>query len=171
MKRTLLTTFILLGAFGAALAQQRDRSGPYPGHAPGGMMGAHLAEFGLFPPDFVLSNQTALGLSDEQILSITKDIGATHDRSSSIRDTLRPLAEQLHGMLEKSEIDEAAALAIASQVNDLEKQIKLTHLGLMIRVKNALTPAQQEKLKTLRPPRPERTDRRGPPPPNPQESY
>jgi len=44
--------------------------------------------------------------------------------------------------------------------------VKLAHLGLMIRVKNVLTPEQQDKLKTLAPPRPGQMDRRGPPPPD-----
>lgn len=165
MKRALLTILILTGAITAVGAQHSGPMGPFPKHGHGGMMEAHMAQFGLFPPDFVLANQTALALSDQQILAITKDIGATHDRFASIKENLRPLAEQLHAMLSQTRVDEAAALALASQVQDLEKQIKLTHLGLMIRVKNTLTPEQQEKLKSLEPPRRERSDRRGPRPP------
>jgi hypothetical protein len=165
MKRALWTMVILLGAITAAGAQHMGPAGPHHGHGPGGMMEGMLAEFGLFPPDFVLANQTALGLSDEQILGITKDVGATHDKFTTIQQNLRPLAEQLHDMLNKTRIDEPAALALASQVHDLEKQMKLTHLGLMIRVKNSLTAEQQDKLKSLAPPRPERGAGPGPRPP------
>jgi len=165
MKRTLLTILILSGAITAAGAQHSGPMGPFPKHGPGGMMEAHMAQFGLFPPDFVLANQTALALSDQQILAITKDIGATHDKFVGTKQELGALAEQLHTKLSQTRIDEAEALALASQVQDLEKQIKLTHLGLMIRVKNSLTPEQQDKLKALAPPRPERSDRRGPRPP------
>ena len=165
MRRAFWTILILCGAITAAGAQHQGPPGPFPKHGPGGMMEGPMAEFGLFPPDFVLANQTALALSDQQLLAITKDVGATHDRFSSMRDNLHPLAEQLHTMLSQTRIDEAAALALASQVHDLEKQIKLTHLGLMIRVKNILTSEQQDKLKALAPPRPEHSDRRGPRPP------
>ena len=175
MKRAWLTILVLSGAIAAAGAQHSGPMGPFPKHGPGGMMEAHMAQFGLFPPDFVLANQTALALSDQQILTITKDIGATHDKFGGIKENLRPLAEQLHTMLSQTRVDEAAALALASQVQDLEKQIKLTHLGLMIRVKNSLTPEQQEKLKSLAPPRQERSDRHGSrppqgPDPSPEES-
>jgi Spy/CpxP family protein refolding chaperone len=165
MKRAFLTILVLSAAIGAAAAQHQGPGGPFQKHGPGGMMEGPMAEFGLFPPDFVLANQTALALSDQQILTITKDIGATHDKFSGIKEKLGPLAEQLHTMLSQTRIDEAAALALASQVHDLEKQIKLTHLGLMIRVKNTLTPEQQDKLKSLAPPRPDHADRRGPRPP------
>jgi Spy/CpxP family protein refolding chaperone len=165
MKRALWTMLILLGTITLAGAQHSGPMGPHPGHGPGGMMEGPLAEFGLFPPDFVLSNQTALGLSDKQLLAITKDVGATHDKFSTLQNDLRPLAEQLHTLLNQAKIDESAALTLASQVHDLEKQMKLTHLGLMIRVKNTLTPDQQDKLKALAPPRPNRSDRQGPPPP------
>ncbi len=173
MKRALLTILILTGAITAVGAQHSSPMGPFPKHGHGGMMEAHMAQFGLFPPDFVLANQTALALSDQQILAITKDIGATHDRFASIKENLRPLAEQLHTVLSQTRVDDAGALALASQVQDLEKQIKLTHLGLMIRVKNTLTPEQQEKLKSLAPTRQERS--RGPrppqgPDPSPEES-
>jgi Spy/CpxP family protein refolding chaperone len=164
MKRMLLMFLVALGATGVALAQHPGQGGMHP-HGQRGMMQGFLAEFGLFPPDFVLANQTALGLSDKQILAITKDVGATHDKLAPMQDNVRTLAGQLHDMLNQSKIDESAALDLASQVHDMEKQIKLTHMGLMIRVKNQLTPDQQDKLKNLAPPRPNGMDRRGPPPP------
>jgi len=113
-----LTLLVLVGAIGVVAAQH---AGPGMHHrgGPGEMMG-HLMEFGLFPPDFVLKNQTALGLSDKQILAITKDVGATHDKFQSMRDGIQPLAEQLHQMLSQDKVDEAAAVALASQLHDQE---------------------------------------------------
>src|SRR5213594_1208889 len=103
------------------------------GHGPGFMDGLHDS---LFPPDLVLMNQTSLGLTDEQVLAITKAIGSTHDKVAASETALRAAAEQLHGILDKPQVDETAALATASQVMDLEKQIKTAHIGLLIRVKN-----------------------------------
>ena len=163
MKRTLLMLLVVLGAVGLALAQG-GMGGPH-GHGPRGRMQGFLAEFGLFPPDFVLSNQTQLGLSDKQILAITKDVGATHDKLGPMQDNVRAMAGQLHDMLNQSKIDESAALDLASQLHDAEKQVKLTHMGLMIRVKNQLTPDQQATLKSLAPPPPARMNGRGAPPP------
>ena len=164
----------LLCAVTAAGAQHMGPPGGHGRHHPGEMMDGPLAEFGLFPPDFVLANQNALGLSDKQLLAITKDVGATHEKFAGMRDAIRPLAEKLHAMLSQSRIDEPEALALAAQVHDMEKQIKMEHLGLMIRVKNNLTPDQQETLKSLAPPRPDRSNRsdRPEPPmtPNPDDS-
>jgi Spy/CpxP family protein refolding chaperone len=166
VKRLLLILVAFITASVPALAQQPP-PGPgdfHPGHGgrgPGAMR-EHLAEFGLFPPDFVLMNQAALKLTDDQILAITKDVGATHEKVKAAQDSLRPLAEQLHGLLDKPKVDEAAAVALASQIHDQEKQIKMTHLGLMIRVKNVLSPEQQQKLRDLKP---ARSDRPGGPNP------
>ena len=174
MKSLFCFALAVLCAVTAAGAQHMAPPGGPGRHHPGEMMEGRLAEFGLFPPDFVLANQNALGLSDRQLLAITKDVGATHEKFAGMRDTIRPLAEKLHAMLSQSRIDEPEALALAAQVHDLEKQIKMEHLGLMIRVKNTLTPDQQEKLKSLAPPRPERADRPGRPappmPPSPDDS-
>jgi hypothetical protein len=41
-------------------------------------------------------------------------------------------------------------LAQADKVMNLEREIKKTHLSLLVRIKNLLTAAQQEKLTALR---------------------
>jgi len=124
----------------------------------GGPMGGPLERY-LYPPDLVLSIQIALGLSDEQIATIKKQIGETHDASLDVQTKLRRVTEQLHAVLEPTKVDEAAALALAMQAMDPERQIKNAHLTLMIRVKNVLTPEQQETLKALRPARTPRAGR------------
>jgi len=157
MKRLFSILFVAIAATAIVTAQERGPGGPFGphhGHGPG-FMREHLAQFGLFPPDFVLMNQAALNLSDKQILAITKDVGATHEKVTAAQDSLRPLADQLHDLLGKTKVDEAAAVELAAQIHDLEKQIKMTHLGLMIRVKNVLSAEQQQKLRDLRPPRPD----------------
>ena len=121
-----------------------------PMHGPmGGPMGGHLEKF-LYPPDLVLSNQIALGLTEDQIAAIKKQIGETHDVSLDVQTRLRRVTEQLHAALEPSKVDEAAALELAAEAMGLERQIKSAHLKLMIRVKNVLTSEQQETLKALR---------------------
>ena len=120
------------------------------------MPGGPLWEGSLFPPDFVLENQSQIDLTDEQILAITKDVGATHDKLRAQHDTMKGLVDQLHNVLDAPQVDEKAALALASQLMDAEKQLKTAHLGLMIRVKNQLTPEQQQKLQALRPAHPRR---------------
>jgi len=105
----------------------------------------------LFPPELVLTNQIALGLSTEQIASIKKQVGDTHGRVLDVQVDLHRVTEQLHTALAGPKLDESAVLALASQAMDLEKQIKTAHLTLMIRVKNLLTQEQQDKARALAP--------------------
>jgi Spy/CpxP family protein refolding chaperone len=62
-------------------------------------------------------------------------------------------SEQLATLLAADRIDEAAALRQAEQVMSAEERLKKAHLTLLIRIKNTLTPAQQAKLRQLRPAR------------------
>ena len=131
-----------------------DGRGPMHGPPPGGPgPGGPLDRF-LYPPDVLLSNQIALGLNDDQVKGIKKLVGDTHGRVLDAQTDLRRIAERLNGTLETPKVDEAAAVALATQAMELEKQIKLAHLTMMIRAKNLLTPEQQEKASSLMPQRP-----------------
>jgi len=123
--------------------------GPMGGPGMGGEMGHNL-----FPPELILMNQLALGLSTEQVTSIKKQVGETHGRVLDVQVDLHRVTEQLRAALENLKVDETAVLALASQAMDLEKQVKTAHLTLMIRVKNLLTADQQEKARALKPQRP-----------------
>ena len=105
----------------------------------------------MYPPEIVLENRTALSLTDDQVSAITKEISGTHDKVSPVMDNLRTAGEQLRTILDKPQIDESAALAAASQIMDLERQVKLAHMGMMIRVKNLLSADQQSKMQGLLP--------------------
>ncbi len=172
MRRSIPLVLVLALASGTSLAYlgpdgpdgSRRPGGPHHGPMDGGISpgegmppGPPPLERFLFPPDLVLSNQIALGMTGDQIAAIKKELGQTHDRVLDVQTDLRRVTEQLHGQLDKLKVDEAAALGLAAQAIDLEKQIKTAHLTLMIRIKNLLTPEQQEKLRAMQPPRgPER---------------
>jgi Spy/CpxP family protein refolding chaperone len=138
----LFTTTALAGHVGPMGGPMR---GPMGGPRIGGGMGRDL-----FPPELILTNQIALGLSADQVTSIKKEVGATHVRALDVQVELHRVTEQLHSALGSPKVDEAAALALASQAMDLEKQVKTAHLTLMIRVKNLLTPEQQDKARALK---------------------
>lgn len=161
MKRIVALSFALVLATAAFAApggpggppEGRSRMGG-PMHGMGGPGMGGPMEGSLFPPDLILSNQIALGVSAEQVTAIKKLLGETHNRVLDVQTDLRRVTEQLRGAVDASKVDEAAALGFATQAMDLEKQIKTAHLTLMIRVKNLLTPEQQEKAKALMPQRP-----------------
>lgn len=59
-------------------------------------------------------------------------------------------AGKLAQLLRASRIDETAAVAQADKVLGMERQVKEAQLSLLVRIKNLLTPAQQDQLAELR---------------------
>ena len=112
----------------------------------------------LFPPELILRNQLALGLNQDQVDAVKKLVGETQSRVLDVQTDLHRATEQLRAALDNTKVDEAAALALASQAMDLEKRVKTAHLTLMIHVKNLLTEEQQDRARALMPER-----RQGPP--------
>jgi Spy/CpxP family protein refolding chaperone len=171
MKRLAVLSFALVVTTAALAAPQAPGGGPGGppdgrGSMHGGMGGPGMGGRGmggpgmggpmdrsLFPPDVILSNQIALGVTDDQVSAIKKLLGETHNRVIDVQTDLRRVTEQLHDAVAPAKVDEKAALTLASQAMDLEKQVKTAHLTLMIRVKNLLTPDQQEKARALMPQR------------------
>lgn len=166
MKRiALILAVIVLAAVTVADAAPGPRGrramGDQPGPMMGGPGGRHMGgpggpPFGesLYPPELVLRNQIAIGLSEDQIASIKRLIAEAHTRTIDLQVDLQRATEQLRGLLEPPRVDEAAALGAAEQAVRLESQIKRTHLTLLIRVKNLLSEEQQDQLDAMRPQRP-----------------
>jgi Spy/CpxP family protein refolding chaperone len=156
--------FLLLVAALAAPAAAQPR--------PPGRMGppAFLRE--LFPPQLIMRHQSDIGLTDAQRQAITKEMAAAQADVLDVRWKLEEKTAALTRLLSAEKIDEPAALAAADEVLALEERLKRVRLGLMIRVKNQLTPAQQASLKKLAPSggfreRRGETERPGGPPPEP----
>ena len=124
----------LLGAAPAATAQDAE---------PAFM--AHL-----FAPELVIENMRELGLGKAQRRALLKDIQGVQSRAAEIRFDLLDAMEELDELAAAPELDEAAMLQVAGRVFDAEARIKAEHLGLLIRVRNALTPEQRERLRELR---------------------
>jgi len=57
--------------------------------------------------------------------------------------------EALHDTMKANVVDEQQALAQLNRVLDGECEIKTLHMQLAIRIKNKLTPEQQEKLRAM----------------------
>ena len=134
-------TLMLLMLAGAARGQGLE--GPPLGPPP------FLDE--LFVPRLVMEHQTEIGLTAEQRDAITREMAATQKKVVDVRWALEEKSEALKKLLAAERVDEAAALARAKEVLDLEQQIKQAHLTLLMRIKNQLTAAQQAKLRELRP--------------------
>jgi Spy/CpxP family protein refolding chaperone len=126
------------------------------------MMGPPAFFAYLFPPELVMRHQSELGLTSSQQEAITRTMAETQAKLVELQWKFEAAMQTLTKALEKETVDEEAALAQWDQLSAVEQQIKKAHLGLLLRIKNQLTPDQQEKLRALRPARPRLLFHRGP---------
>jgi len=103
----------------------------------------------LFPPEAVMAHQQELGLSDAQRRNIT--VAVTKLQSKVVEMQWDMVREQsaLAKTLSKPTVNEQEALDQADHLMVLEHRIKHEHLSTLIKIKNALTPEQQTRLRSL----------------------
>jgi Spy/CpxP family protein refolding chaperone len=143
-----LSFLLLLVAPPLALAQPAGE--PAMGGGPPGMgFPSFLAN--VFPPNLIMRHQADIGLTDAQRETITKQMEESQKSLVALQWDVERESEKLGKLLEPGHIDEAAALRQADQAMSAEERLKKAHLTLLIRIKNVLTPAQQETLRKLRP--------------------
>lgn len=113
----------------------------------------------LYPPKLVMDHQSELGLEDAQRATILEDLRTTQSELVEVDWQLRGEKEKLASLLSSARVDEQKALSVAEGVMRLENRIKAAHLAMLIRIKNALTEAQQSQLDEIR----SRSGHNGPP--------
>jgi Spy/CpxP family protein refolding chaperone len=104
----------------------------------------------LFPPELIMGHQGELGLEDPQRDAIISEIEGAQGQLTRLQWQLQAAVEELSRLLGASRVEEAKALEQAAEVMRLEGEVKRTHLGLLIRIKNLLTEPQQKKLEEIR---------------------
>ncbi|HKQ77005.1 MAG TPA: periplasmic heavy metal sensor [Blastocatellia bacterium] len=135
MRSIIYALGILLLSFGAVRAQQQPQPDPFAGN--------------LFPPELIMQYQQALGLSEEQKNLLKAELSKLQTRLSELQWDLQGEMEKLAALVKQDQADEAQALTQLDKVLSLEREIKRAHIGLLIRIKNRLTPEQQAKLREI----------------------
>lgn len=135
MIRSLIAVVLFVGC---VLSARAEGPGPDP-----------IAE-NLFPPDLVMRYASDITLDDRQRSAIKEAVQKAQSRFMDLQFDLQPEAEKMVRLLQARPVDEAAVLAQADKVMSLEREIKKAQLSLLVRIKNQLTAAQQEKLAALR---------------------
>jgi len=107
---------------------------------------AHL----MFPPDMIMGHARQLNLTDEQKAFMRAEIQKTTTTFQELQWKLQDQMELLQETMKSSSVNEAQALAQLDKVLDVEREIKRLHIGLAVRLKNRLTPEQQEQLHKMR---------------------
>jgi Spy/CpxP family protein refolding chaperone len=105
----------------------------------------------LFPPMLIMQHQSDIGLTSAQRDAITKEMIEMQKAVLELRWQLEEKTTALTNLLSADKVDEKAAMAQVDDLLKLEDQLKRQRLGFLIRVKNVLTPTQQETLRKLQP--------------------
>lgn len=104
----------------------------------------------LFDPQLVLKNAQGIGLTPAQRKTILDEIRAAQIALAPLQADMTEPAMELVEMLGQTKVDEARVLAKTEQVLRIENEVKKRQTMLLVRIKNALTPEQQSKLRDLR---------------------
>jgi len=120
----------------------------------------------MFPPDMIMAHARELNLTDEQKAFMRNEIQKAMPVFQDLQWKLQDQMESLQEMMKSTSANEQQVLAQLDKVLDIEREMKRLHIGLAVRLKNRLTPEQQEQLHKMRiehhPGMPEGPD--GPPP-------
>ena len=104
----------------------------------------------LFPPELIMSHQRELGLQDAQRTKIIDELQRSQTSFVQLQWKMSAESEQLEALLRPASVNEAQVLAQIDRVLAVEREIKRAQVGLLIRIKNALSAQQQAKLAELR---------------------
>jgi len=119
---------------------------PHPPHPPNPDPLAHL----MFPPDMIMGHARQLNLTDEQKAFMRSEIQKTTASFQDLQWKLQDQVEQLQETMKSTSVNEQQALTQLDKVLDIEREIKRLHIGLAVRLKNRLTPEQQDQLHHIR---------------------
>ena len=97
-----------------------------------------------------MSHARQLNLTDEQKAFMRSEIQKTTTSFQELQWKLQDQMELLHESMKSTSVNEQQALAQLDKVLEIERDIKRLHIGLAVRLKNRLTPEQQDQLHKMR---------------------
>jgi Spy/CpxP family protein refolding chaperone len=142
MKRSMTVLVLLAGLATAAAGQQ---AAPPAGQGQQDPFARHL-----FPPELVMHHQVEINLTDAQRQALSQSIQQAQTKMLDTQWKLSGEAQKLVRVLQGAMVDEAQALEQVDRILTLEREVKRAQMGLMVKIKNTLTPAQQARLQALR---------------------
>jgi Spy/CpxP family protein refolding chaperone len=103
----------------------------------------------LFPPELVMQNRQALGLSEEQKAAIKDELMKASARFNDLNWQMQDEMETMANLTKGTTVDEQRVLAQLDKILNIEREVKRTQISLSIRLKNKLTAEQQTQLQQL----------------------
>lgn len=104
----------------------------------------------LFTPEEIMQHRRAIDLNDEQRDGITRLIEELQGRLVGLQWRLLDETEAVKEAMEGPRVDLDRVMDRFGKAQDTEMDIKRVHLELLIRIKNILSPQQQEEILRLR---------------------
>jgi Spy/CpxP family protein refolding chaperone len=104
----------------------------------------------LYPPEVIMAHGQDLGLQEKDRLTIKNEVQKAQSKFFDLQWQAKEETDKMVKLLQQSPADEAKILEQADRIMALERDIKRTHLTLLVRLRNLLTPDQQAKLQRLR---------------------
>lgn len=125
--------WVLTAALGAGAPPLRAADDPF---------GAQL-----FSPELIMGHQADIQLKESQQRAIINEMKRMQSEMVEIQFKMKAAGAGFEGALSASKVDEAKALAALQELMKIENELKVLHVTGMVRIKNALTREQQEKLR------------------------
>ena len=97
-----------------------------------------------------MQHQGEINLQDSQRSALQSAIQQAQSKFVDVQWKLSGEGEKLARLLQNTTVDETQVLEQVDRILALEREMKRAQMGLMVRIKNTLTPAQQAKLRELR---------------------
>ena len=103
----------------------------------------------LIPPEVVMAHQNELGLSESQRQTLRQAVQDAQGRFGDLQWRLSAETERLGTLLREPVIDERQVLELVDRVLALERDLKRAKIAVLVRIRNTLTPEQQQKAALL----------------------
>ena len=102
-----------------------------------------------FPPQLVVRMQEEIALTAEQRKTLIAEMQSAQSDLVPLQFDAQEAQDALGRMIQGDRMDEEAVLQQARKVMDLEARVRARHLALLVRIKNLLTPEQQNRLREV----------------------
>jgi Spy/CpxP family protein refolding chaperone len=126
---------------GPGMEQPRPMSGP-PRFNP--------MDDNFFPPELVMRSQKSIGLTADQQTAIRSEMQKAMPHFTDLQWQQSAEEETLQGLLKQDRPDEKQVIAQLDKLLTIENDMKRSQMTMLIRIKNVLTPEQQEKLRGMK---------------------
>jgi Spy/CpxP family protein refolding chaperone len=103
----------------------------------------------LFPPELIMRFHQEINLDENQSRAMKDPIHGAQDKFLDMQWAMQSEVDKLTKLLQAHPVDEQAVMAQMDHVLDRERDIKKAQISLLIRIKNLLSEAQQNKLMEL----------------------